>query len=578
MSSLGLRRALGFVFALSSFAAGASARADVTHPHSGVTLVRHSGQSAMAIVDLCAAGVSVRATKYGERQKTPQQWGESVGVQVAMNADFFDFPGWTYVVGRARGAGEEWPANAQQKEGRPFWEFGPGIAEGHGDGGMAPAAGVTEIVGGHNVIIAGGNTTGPWADANDGQLLNTSHARSAIGRSADRRTLYMMSTSASISASTLVDWLQQSAAEAGAPHVDWATNQDGGGSSQLYVQNLGQVISTGRQVNNHLGIYATGNGAPTMCSDHAPRGYLDSAGCDVIKGWSQDEDKPDEAVTVALGFDGTAAQPAHTAQVSAGLHRDDLCAAIASCNHGYEMLPPLSLFDGTEHPVFARGLDIDGPLDAELGSSPRTMKCDLPALKGVIRHVVSPDSYASWGFVGFLDQLSIPDAALAALSPSYDLPVAPLLVQAEGEPEVWLVDGLDGSIRRHVPDPTVAARWHLDLGKVEKHSKEDIATLTLGPPLRERPTLVKSSGPAVYLLDDDLNLPVAPDGGSESGAGGGGGNGGAGGLGGASGASSAPDASCSCEAAGASKGGAGAGVGMGIAAMIALSWSARRRR
>ena len=61
---------------------------------------------------------------------------------------------------------------------------------------------------------------------------------------------------ASISASTLVTWLQQSAAEAGAPPVDWATNQDGGGSSQLYVKNLGQVISTGRLVNNHLGVYA----------------------------------------------------------------------------------------------------------------------------------------------------------------------------------------------------------------------------------------------------------------------------------------------------------------------------------
>jgi hypothetical protein len=102
MSSHGLRRALALASALSTVAAGASARADVTKPHPGNTLVRHPGESAMVVVDLCAPGVSIRATKYAEREKTPQQRGEAVGAQVAMNADFFDFPGWTYVVGRAR--------------------------------------------------------------------------------------------------------------------------------------------------------------------------------------------------------------------------------------------------------------------------------------------------------------------------------------------------------------------------------------------------------------------------------------------------------------------------------------------
>ena len=63
----------------------------VETPHPGLTLVRQPG-SAMVIGNLCAPGVQVRATKYGERKGTPQQWGQAVGVKAAINADFFDFP------------------------------------------------------------------------------------------------------------------------------------------------------------------------------------------------------------------------------------------------------------------------------------------------------------------------------------------------------------------------------------------------------------------------------------------------------------------------------------------------------
>ncbi len=582
MSSLA-RRAAALAATLAVAAVGPVARADVTSPHPGLTLVNHPGQDAMIIVDLCADGVSIRATKYAERKGTPQQWGQGVGVQAAMNADFFDFPGWTYVVGRARGVGEDWPANAQQKEGRPYWQFGPGIAQGEPSGGAAPLAGVTEIVGGHNVIISGGNTTGPWSDANDGQLLNTSHARSAIGSSADRRTLYMMSTTSSISASTLVTRLQQSAAEAGAPTIDYATNQDGGGSSQLYVQNLGQVISTGRQVNNHLGVFATGGGEPTMCNDRRPRGYIDSAGCDVIKGWAQDVDAPDAPIDVVLGFDGApGAMGIPTEKGTASLHRDDLCAAIQSCNHGFELLPPFSLFDGAPHLVVAKGLDQNGSRDQTLSGSPQTMKCATPDLVGVLRHVVNPMSFTAWGFVAFTDQLSVTDPALAALKMSIDLPDAPQLLQGEGQPEVWLIDGPTGKIRRHVPDPTVAARWHLDLGTVTKVPVADIESFVVGPPLRDRPMLVKGSGPAVYLLDDDLTSPPSGAGGAGGGGGAGGafttaGGGGKGGSGsGGSGVGTPTDASCSCREAGATSNASGLGV-LATAVIVAASRKRRRR-
>jgi len=142
---------------------------------------------------------------------------------------------------------------------------------------------------------------------------------------------------------------------------------------------------------------------------------------------------------------------------------------------------------------------------------------------------------------------------------------------------VWLVDGDSGNIRRHVPDPTVAARWHLDLGKIVKRSKAEVDALVLGPPLRLRPVLVKASGPGIYVLDDDLTVPFSPDGGSGSGSGGEGGSAGSGGSGGegGSGAGSSDDASCSCGVAGRS---GGAGAGLSVAAMIVMGAMRRRRR
>src|SRR4051812_242383 len=92
-----------------------SAAAAVTTPFPGLQLVRE-GAKAMIIADLCTPGVSVRTTKYAERKATPQTWGAARGLQAAMNGDFFNFPAATYVLGRARGGGEDWPAAAQQHE------------------------------------------------------------------------------------------------------------------------------------------------------------------------------------------------------------------------------------------------------------------------------------------------------------------------------------------------------------------------------------------------------------------------------------------------------------------------------
>src|SRR5688572_22501574 len=41
------------------------------------------------IVDLCAAGVSLRTTGYGERGRTVSSFGSLIGAQAVVNGDFF---------------------------------------------------------------------------------------------------------------------------------------------------------------------------------------------------------------------------------------------------------------------------------------------------------------------------------------------------------------------------------------------------------------------------------------------------------------------------------------------------------
>ncbi len=109
-----------------------AALADVTDPLPGVRLVRRGGNQSLAIADLCTPGVSVRATRHAERTKTAPQWAAASGVQVAINADFFDA---SYRVwGRARGASEDWPGDTHFRQAgagefRGYFMFGPGKVE-----------------------------------------------------------------------------------------------------------------------------------------------------------------------------------------------------------------------------------------------------------------------------------------------------------------------------------------------------------------------------------------------------------------------------------------------------------------
>lgn len=95
--------------------------------------------------------------------------------------------------------------------------------------------------------------------------------------------------------------------------------------------------------------------------DKAPTGYLDHAGCDNLHGWAQDPDTPAQTIDVHLYFDSVPGDAnAKTLVVKADKDRDDLCAALGSCNHAWEVQVPRSLMDGAQHTVHAYGINSSG--------------------------------------------------------------------------------------------------------------------------------------------------------------------------------------------------------------------------
>ena len=467
-----------------------------------MTLVTRS-QTAMVIVNLCAPGVRVRATKFAERKKTPEQWAQSIGAQAAINADFFDLPGWSYVNGRARGDGEDWPNMFH--ESRAYWVFGLFVADLVQNASIPPPAPPfgLDIVGGHNILIRDGQSQGPGFDGD--LVITTSHRRTAVGISQDKRTLYLFATDKILNGTGLTNELISHAAEAGAPPIWFATNMDGGGSSQLYVQGHGQIITSGRLVNNHLGIFASGSGPAGNCNNIAPRGSLDSATCDGIGGWAQDPNAPDAPIDVHLYYGGPVGTAAPGKSYRAGNHRNDLCTAIGSCNHGFHVEPPQSYFDGAPHPIHAYGIDTGGGHNPEIGGSPKNLQCRPPLPSGKKRHIIGPGSYTDWAFDAFWDSRPITDAELGAFPLSDPWPAKPDLIRGPGSNAIYFVDH---GFRRHIPNPDVAARWRIDLSKTRDISAADMAQYQTGPVLRSRPTLVQGTGPAIYLVDD--GLPAAP--------------------------------------------------------------------
>ena len=238
-------------------------------------------------------------------------------------------------------------------------------------------------------------------------------------------------------------------------------------------------------------------------SNRAPIGYLESAACTGVVGWAQDPDMADAPIDVHVYFDGPAGDPAAVGVVGhADGYRDDLCTALGSCEHGFVVRPPLSFFDGADHEVHAYGIDSMGGTNAELAGSPTTLHCDAPPVPmpvaGVVRrHVPSPDVLAAWGF-DFVDVAPLSDAMLDAIPDGPDVVASPDLVQATGDPAVYV---LENRTLRHVPSPAALAAWGFDVGAIRAVMPAALDPELVGAPLLDAPFLARGSGPEVYLVD-----------------------------------------------------------------------------
>ncbi len=246
----------------------AAARGDDrwTTPHPGIRYLARSTNNPWRIhalvVDLCARGVSLRATAENERGRTVSSFGTAVGAEAAINADFFSFE--TYrPSGLAMHGGAAWSADAA---GSGFVAFGNDRAEVRAQGSaMAPPeAWMREAVGGKPLIVRDGAAITSYSAS----VCAARHPRSAAGLSEDRQTLILavVDGRSDRSIGMTCAELARLMVELGA-HT--ALNLDGGGSSALWIRGSGVVNtpSDGRErvVSNHLAVEASGSGPAGSC-------------------------------------------------------------------------------------------------------------------------------------------------------------------------------------------------------------------------------------------------------------------------------------------------------------------------
>ena len=237
-----------------------------------------------------------------------------------------------------------------------------------------------------------------------------------------------------------------------------------------------------------------------------PIGYLDNAGCDVIAGWSQDQDIPDTPIDVHVYFNGPAGTPGAPAIATrADVHRDDLCTAIGSCAHGYYVKSPYSLHDGMPHDVYAYAIDNAGEGNPVLGNSPRTLQCAAAAQTGVRRKIEGVPVLDAWRFSTFWDLLPLSASDADALPEGMEMPERPALVQADdGTPDVYWNDH---GVKRHITMADVG-EWRFDLGQVQQLPAAEIQAMPTGTSLRTRPVLFIHG--ALYVVDDVQPYVVKP--------------------------------------------------------------------
>lgn len=202
-------------------------------------------------VDLDAPGVSLVATRRGDRGRTVSSFAALEGALVAVNGDFFESDFATE--GLAMGHGEMWSGSSDGTK----WGF-VALGDGRAEISLPPVVGAAEawmtgIVGGYPLLVDDGAVAA--ATACDTSFCRR-NPRTAVGLADGGRALLLVvvdgreGEAVGMSLAELAALLVELGAER-------ALNLDGGGSSAMFVGGaIVNVPSDGheRRVANHLGV------------------------------------------------------------------------------------------------------------------------------------------------------------------------------------------------------------------------------------------------------------------------------------------------------------------------------------
>ena len=289
--------------------------------------------------------------------------------------------------------------------------------------------------------------------------------------------------------------------------VDHMTSTDPAAWQDLYVMDSnyfgGETMATAVHTVSRApyGIFRLKSLEPVAST--APRGFLDTASCTTIGGWSQDTSSAATAIFTDLYFGGPAGDKSAVGiRLLAGIARPDLCTAIGSCNHGFSLPTPRGAMDGVAHPVYAYGIATAGGNNPLLADAPKTITCAAPAIapNAIKRALTDAAALTNWNFNLYEDMAAYSATQLAAVANGPVLATTPKIVQVTGDPTIYVVDGTE---RRAIKDMTAFTAWSFTSDEITAISAADLAALTAGIDWPATPLLVKDPNVAtVYMLDD----------------------------------------------------------------------------
>jgi murein DD-endopeptidase MepM/ murein hydrolase activator NlpD len=272
-------------------------------------------------------------------------------------------------------------------------------------------------------------------------------------------------------------------------HLHFNIRQDVAGFGMVYAPTYMSLVGAYQEL---FGLVGNGQGAVEQ-----------ESGCEALVGWAQNGDDPEGPATVLVAFDGEEDDPGATViEALADRERPDLCEALGSCDHGFEIEVPLRLRDTALHEARFYVVGDDGA-PVELEDSPFAFSCEPPPLPaGVRRALESPEVMAAWAFSPLYQVAWAPADVLAGLAEGNAFPEWPVLVVSDTDAMEtrWL---MDPGYKRHVSSEEIATAWGLPWSEPEVWPAAVLDGVPEGTPLRPAPFLVTNDDGVVYAIDDE---------------------------------------------------------------------------